>query len=282
LKTGLILEGGAMRGLFTAGILDVMMEHRLTPDGIIGVSAGAAFGCNYKSGQPGRAVRYNLRFCNDPRYCSIRSLLTTGDLYGADFCYHELPDRLDIFDTEAFAASPIEFHVVCTNVLTGDPVYRRLDRIDYDALEWIRASSSMPLVSRIVETGGRKMLDGGIADSIPLRYFQKIGYDRNIVILTQPRGYTKSQNRLLPVMRMVYRKYPNLLDTIARRHEMYNETLEYLRQEEKRGNTLILCPDEKLPIERVEHDPEKLRAVYDIGRRHAEEHMEEIRTFMEK
>ncbi len=270
-----------MRGLFSAGIIDVMMEHGISVDGIIGVSAGAAFGCNYKSNQPGRAVRYNVNYARDPRYCSIRSLLFTGDIYGADFCYHELPEKLDLFDTAAFAASPVEFYVTCTDVLTGEPVYQKLDRADYEALEWIRASASMPLVSRIVEVGGRKMLDGGIADSIPLRRFRSIGYDKNIVVLTQPRGYRKSKNSMLPVIKRVYRKYPKLIDTIARRHEMYNETLEYLWQEEKRGTTLILCPDEKLPIDRIEHDPEKLRAVYNIGRTHAEKHLEGIRTFLQ-
>lgn len=280
MKKGLVLEGGAMRGLFSAGIIDVMMEHRISVDGIIGVSAGAAFGCNYKSNQPGRAVRYNINYSRDPRYCSVRSLLRTGDIYGADFCYHELPAKLDVFDTDTFVSSPIEFYVVCTDVTTGEPVYQRLDRADYDDLEWMRASASMPLVSRVVEVGGRKMLDGGIADSIPLRYFQSIGYEKNIVVLTQPRGYTKSKNGLLPLMRAALRKYPKLIDAIAHRHEMYNETLEYLWKEEKRGNTLILCPDEKLPIDRIEHDPEKLRTVYDIGRKYAEEHFTEIQEFL--
>ncbi|MBO5257837.1 MAG: patatin family protein [Clostridia bacterium] len=280
MKTGLVLEGGAMRGLFTAGITDAMMAHGIVFDGIIGVSAGAAFGCNIKSNQPGRALRYNTAYSRDPRYCSVRSLLTTGDLYGADFCYHELPDRLDLFDADTFAASPTAFYVVCTDVDSGNAVYHRLDRADYDDLEWIRASSSMPLVSRIVEVDGFRMLDGGIADSIPLRQFQELGYEKNIVILTQPRGYTKSKNSLLPVMRMVYRKYPHLLDAIARRHEMYNETLEYLREEERRGNTLILCPDEKLPIERVERDPAKLREVYGIGQAYAEREMERIMEFL--
>jgi predicted patatin/cPLA2 family phospholipase len=172
IKTGLVLEGGAMRGLFTAGALDVFMERGITFDGLIGVSAGACFGCNYKSGQIGRVIRYNKRFARDPRYCSWRSLFTTGDLFGAEFCYRELPKKLDVFDAAAFEANPMEFHIVATDAATGKPVYKRLDRADDTALDWIRASASMPIVSRPVEIDGRKYLDGGLSDGIPLKYFE--------------------------------------------------------------------------------------------------------------
>ncbi|MGN1347135.1 MAG: patatin family protein [Eubacteriales bacterium] len=281
MKKGIVLEGGAMRGMFTTGILDVMMENHIAVDGIIGVSAGAAFGCNYKSNQPGRAARYNLTYSRDPRYCSVRSLLRTGDLYGADFCYREIPETLDPFDTAAFTASPTEFYVVCTDVSTGEPVYRKCEKADREDLLWIRASASMPLVSRVVEADGRKLLDGGIADSIPLRYFQSIGYGRSVVILTQPRGYVKQKNRLLPLMRAALRSYPAVVDAMASRHERYNASLQYIREEEKRGSVLVLCPDEKLPIGRVEHDPARLRAVYEIGRSYGEAHLCAIREFLE-
>ena len=158
MKKGLVLEGGAMRGLFTAGVIDEMMKENIVFDGVIGVSAGACFGCNYKSGQIGRAKRYNIKYCNDKRYCSISSLIKTGDLYGAKFCYHELPEKLDVFDSVAFEKSPAEFYIVCTDVETGAPVYHRMDKCDYEELEWMRASASMPLVSRVVEAGDRKML----------------------------------------------------------------------------------------------------------------------------
>ncbi len=280
MKQGLVLEGGAMRGMFTCGVIDVMMENGISFDGLIGVSAGAVFGCNYKSGQIGRAIRYNTRFCSDARYCSFRSLIKTGNLFGAEFCYHELPATLDIFDTETFESSKMEFYLVCTDVESGEAVYHKCDKADYDELEWMRASASMPLASEIVNVGGRKMLDGGIADSVPLKYFESIGYSKNVVVLTQPRDYRKGKNSMLGIIKRVYRKYPKLIDAIKHRHEMYNSTLEYIGEREKEGSILVLCPSEKLPIGRIEKNPEKLKAVYEIGRKTAEEKLDEIKAFL--
>ena len=161
-RTGLVMEGGAMRGLFTAGVLDVMMENGIELDGAIGVSAGALFGCNYKSRQIGRSVRYNLRFHDNPRYCSLRSLIKTGDLFEAEFCYHEIPDRLDPFDRRTYQENPMPFYVVCTDVKLGIPVYHRVDRGDDEDMKWFQASGSMPVFSRVVEIGGRGYLDGGM------------------------------------------------------------------------------------------------------------------------
>ena len=280
MKKGLVLEGGAMRGLFTTGIVDRLMEENINFDGLIGVSAGACFGCNYKSHQIGRALRYNLDYCNDKRYCSVHSLIKTGDMYGADFCYHELPEKLDIFDKEAFEANPMEFYLVCTDVETGEPVYHKMDKVTYDELEWMRASASMPLVSRIVEVDGKKMLDGGVSDSIPLKYFQRIGFEKNLVVLTQPRSYRKKKNSLMPLIKVALRKYPNLVDAMARRHEMYNETLDYIWNEEKKGNVFVLCPDEKLPIKRTEHDKKVLKDVYDLGRAAIDRRLEDLKGFL--
>ena len=198
MKRGLILEGGAMRGLFTAGIIDVMMEHDLWPDGIVGVSAGAAFGCNYKSRQPGRAIRYNKRFAKDARYSGLRSLLSTGDYFNAEFAYHIVPREYDLFDDKAFDANPLEFVCVCTDVETGQPVYKQLSKCSETTYDWIRASASMPLCSRVVCLEGYKLLDGGVSDSIPLEWAETNGYERNVVILTQPRGYRKQRTRLMP------------------------------------------------------------------------------------
>lgn len=282
MKTGLVLEGGAMRGMFTAGVTDVMMENGIDFDGTIGVSAGAAFGCNYKSRQPGRVIRYNTKFCNDPRFCSIRSLIKTGDMFGADFCYHELPEKHDVFDSEVFNSNPMEFHVVCTDVLTGKAVYRRLDEVSYDALEWMRASASMPLASRIVEVGGYKLLDGGISDSIPLEYFQSIGYEKNVVILTQPDGYVKKPSRAMGAMKLMLRKYPELIKALEKRPEVYNKQVAYVRNEEKNGSTFVIAPEEKLPIGHIEHNADNLRKVYNLGREVAEKRLSELKTFMEK
>lgn len=280
MKIGLVMEGGAMRGMFTAGVTDVLMENGIAFDGAVGVSAGAAFGCNYKSGQSGRVIRYNTRFCNDKRFCSFRSLLKTGDLFGAEFCYHEIPDRLDVFDTETFNNSPMEFYVVCTDVETGKPVYHRMKKADYEELEWMRASASMPLVSRVVEVGGRKMLDGGISDSIPLRFMEKNGYDRNVVILTQPRDYVKKPSRMAERCRPLLRKYPNLINAMNNRHRMYNAELKYVRRSEQAGRTLVIAPPEKLPVGHIEHDPDVLREVYRTGRNTANSLIGEITDFM--
>lgn len=282
MKTGLVLEGGAMRGMFTAGVTDVMMENGIDFDGAIGVSAGAAFGCNYKSRQPGRVIRYNTQFCNDPRFCSVRSLIKTGDMFGADFCYHELPEKHDIFDNEAFDSNPMEFHVVCTDVLTGKAVYQRLDEVSYDALEWMRASASMPLASRVVEVGGYKLLDGGISDSIPLEYFQSIGYDKNVVILTQPDGYVKKPSRAMGAMKLMLRKYPELIKALEKRPEVYNKQVAYVRNEEKNGSTFVIAPEEKLPIGHIEHNADNLRKVYNLGRTVGEKRLAELRAFLEK
>lgn len=281
MKKGLVLEGGAMRGLFTTGVTDVLMENGIEFDGLIGVSAGAAFGCNYKSRQNGRAFRYNIKYCKDKRYCSLRSLITTGNLFGADFCYHELPEKLDIFDVEAFESNPMDFYVVCTDIITGKPVYKKCNEINYETLELMRASASLPLVSQIVEVNGEKLLDGGMTDSIPLRYFESIGYDKNVVILTQPKGYVKQRNKMLPIIRRVFRKYPNLVKAVANRHVMYNETTKYIFEREKSGDILVIYPEESLPIGRVEHDPEVLKKVYDTGRKTAEKNLEKIKAFLQ-
>lgn len=280
MKKGLILEGGAMRGMFTAGVTDVMMEQGIEFDGAVGVSAGAAFGCNYKSRQVGRALRYNKRFCNDRRYCGLRSLLLTGNIYNTDFAYREVPLHLDAFDFAAYAANPMEFWLVCTDIETGLPVYHRYDGYHDHGFDWIRASASMPMVSRTVEIDGQKLLDGGISDAIPLRFFEHSGYNRNVVILTQPADYRKKKTSAMPLIRLLYRKYPALVNAMETRHRMYNDTLEYITQQEAAGNILVIRPAAPLPVSRVEKNPERLQAAYDIGRATAAAQLEAIRHFL--
>ena len=266
MKRGLVLEGGGMRGLFTAGVLDVFMERGVRFDGVIGVSAGACFGCNYKSGQAGRVIRYNKRFARDPRYCSWSSLLRTGDLFNADFCYRELPLELDVFDAAAYAASPTEFHVVATDCATGRPAYRRLDRADAEAFAWIRASASMPVVSRPVAIDGREYLDGGLSDGIPLRYFESLGYGFNVVIATRPHGYRKFPSWKHLLAKPFLRRHPAVCQALATRHEWYNETLDYIDSRVADGAAILIAPERPLEISRVCHDPDVMQRTYDLGR----------------
>lgn len=268
-----------MRGLWTAGVTDVMMEHDVWPDGLIGVSAGAAFGCNIKSRQIGRAIRYNMRFANDARYSGWRSLLTTGNYFNARFGYHTVPKKYDIFDDNAFNQNPMEFIVVCTDVETGKAVYQPLSEANYDTYEWIRASASMPLVSKVVKLDGRKLLDGGVADSIPLEYFESIGYRHNVVILTQPKCFIKSQNSMFPLMRMALRKYPAFVEALANRPNMYNQELAYVAKAEEEGRCLVIRPDDWIPIGHISHDPDEMLRVYELGRKVGERYIEQIKDF---
>ena len=281
MKTGLVLEGGGLRGIFTAGVLDVLMEEGVKFDGAVGVSAGAAFGSNYKSEQNRRAIRYNLRFAKDPRYSSIMSLIATGNLFNAQFCYHDIPEKLDPFDWETFRKNPMEFYLVCTDVETGKAVYHLCDNDDeQEMLEWFRASGSMPLVSRIVEIGDKKLLDGGIADSIPLRFMEEQGYERNLVVLTRPANYVKTGNPLMPMIERGLRDYPEGVEAIRNRHIAYNEEVAYVRQREIGKYAFVIRPDRDLDIGRVEHDRTKIRAAYKAGRRKARKLLPEIMTFL--
>lgn len=281
MKKGLVLEGGAMRGLFSAGVMDVLMENDIWPDGVIGVSAGAAFGCNMKSKQPGRVLRYNQKLAHDWRYASLRSLLTTGDYFGGEYAYHYMPRHIDYFDVDTFRENPMEFWAVCTNVGTGKAEYKRLTEVDDTCLEYIRASASMPIAARIVTVEGKKLLDGGIADSIPLRFFREQGYERNLVVLTQPEGYVKKQNSLMRLMRMWLHRHPRIVRALENRHIMYNEELAYIREEEKKPNTLVFRPKGKLTIGHISHDPAEMQATYEQGREVALEKLEEIKALFE-
>ena len=269
-----------MRGLFTSGILDVMMENGIEFDGLVGVSAGAAFGCNYKSRQPGRGLRYNIRFAHDPRFSGWRSWLTTGNIFNAEFCYHTIPHLYDIFDIETYDNNPMEFHVVCTDVNTGQAVYQQLPNAGDECFEWIRASSSLPLVSRVVEVGGRQLLDGGLVDSVPLRYFQQLGFDRNIVILTRPDDYTKEPLNYQWVLKLLLHRYPHIVRAMSERHEIYNQQVNYARKEAADGHILLLQPDSDLGIPHICHNPLLMRQVYNRGRYMAISRLDEIRQFL--
>lgn len=278
--TGLVLEGGAMRGLFTAGVLDVLMEKGIRFDNVIGVSAGACFGCNYVSGQIGRTIRYNMKYAKDKRYCSFSSLIKTGDIFGAEFCYHTLPMELDRFDEEAFVASGIPFYVVVTDVDTGEAGYHLMKDASYEELEWMRASSSMPLVSNIVHIGEGRYLDGGVSDSIPLKASEALGCKRNVTVLTKPRGYRKSPDRTMPLVRLKYRTYPALVHAMQIRHISYNDQFEYCLRREKEGDNFVICPKSPLPLGHLCHDPLVMREAYELGRSEATELMPALERFL--
>lgn len=258
-----------MRGLFTAGVLDVLMERGIEPAHTVGVSAGAAFGCNIKSRQPGRAIRYNKRFCADARYAGWGNLLRTGDLYSVEFAYRTVPLELDPFDTKTFRENPARFTVVATDIDTGEAVYRDVCRGDVEDLDWIRASASIPLLARPVELAGRKLLDGGIADSIPVRWMLGQGYRRTVVVLTQPRGYRKEPNRLMPLLRVGLHRYPKLLARLADRHLRYNEALDAIERLEREGQIFVVRPSETVAAPVMVRDPEVLERIYQVGRRDA-------------
>lgn len=281
MKKGLILEGGAMRGMFTAGVMDVMMENGIEYDGAVGVSAGAVFGCNYKSKQIGRVLRYNTKFCKDRRYSGLYAWITDGNIFSKRFCYDIVPLKYDIFDLETYENNPMEFWVVTTDIDTGEAYYHRYDSYDDHGFEWLRASASMPLVSQIVKIDDRRFLDGGISDSIPLKFFENEGYDRNVVVLTQPRDYRKEKPDINGLIRFKYRKYPKFLETLENRPRMYNEELEYIEKREKEGDAFVIAPKAPLEIKKVEKDPEVLRKVYELGREAALERLDELRTYLE-
>ena len=279
MKKALIMEGGAMRGMFTCGVMDVLMENSVSFDGAAGISAGAVFGCNYKSGQIGRPVRYNKKYCRDPRYCSIRSLIRTGDLYGADFCYRELPDVLDPFDRQAFTRNPMAFYAGATDIETGECVFHLCADGGQTDMLWFRASASMPIVSRPVRIGDHSYLDGGIADAVPYAYMQQQGYNRNVIILTQPKGYRKKQETT-PVMKLLLRRIPKICEAMEHRHEMYNRQMDELDRMEAEKAVLVIRPPEDLKIGHTEKNPDELERVYQIGRKEAERRLQEIHQWL--
>lgn len=280
MKKALVLEGGAMRGMFSAGVMDVLMEQGISFDCAVGVSAGAVFGCNYKSKQIGRTIRYNMKYVKDPRYCSFGSLIKTGNMFGVDFCYRKIPFELDIFDNETFKANPMEFYVVVTDINTGKAVYKKINSADQTGLEYMRASASMPLASKPVKIGDKEYLDGGITDSVPLEFSINKGYRKNLVILTQPKGYIKSKNSLIPLMKLSLRQYPRLIEAMKNRHLVYNEQIEYAENAETEGKALIIRPCATLPIGRLEKNPETLKAVYDLGRKEALKNLDKIKEYL--
>lgn len=280
MKVGLVLEGGAMRGLYTAGVLDVFLDNKdIKIDTIIGVSAGALFGVNYKSRQKGRTLRYNLKYANDERYMGFKSLVKTGDIVNKEFCYDELPNKLDIFDNETYKKSPEEFYAVVTNLDTGKPEYIKIDDAQKD-IEYLRASGSMPYVSKIVQIDGKKYLDGGTSDSIPVDEMMKMGVDKVIVVLTRPLEYRKKKSSK-KISKWYYKRYPNYIDTLNNRYKMYNSEVEKVISLEKDKKIFVIRPSRLVDIKRIERDTSKLKEMYDLGVEDAKNSLKDLKNYLE-
>ena len=280
IKKALILEGGAMRGMFTCGVIDVLLENNISFDGIAGISAGAAFGCNFKSKQIGRPIRYNKKYCKDPRYCSLRSLIKTGNLYGAEFCYQDIPDVLDPFDKETFKNNPVEFYIGATDVQTGKCLYHKCDDGGKTDIKWMQASASMPLVSKPVLVDGHLLLDGAIADSVPYKFMEEQGYNRNLIVLTQPDGYRKTKSKLSALIKFLLRRYPAMAEATVLRYLMYNRQMEEIKQREQKGISFVIRPPKALKISRTENNPDELERVYQIGRAEALKALFALKRFL--
>ena len=281
-KVGLVLEGGGMRGMYTTGVLDVFLEEKIFADAVIGVSAGAIYGCSYMSEQHGRGIRYNLKYINDDRYVSMKSWLKTGNIFNKEFCYEEIPNKLDVYDYDKFKenAAKIPFYVCCTNVETGKPEYIRCTDFKKE-MDYMRASASLPLVSQIVYKGGKKLLDGGTGDSIPVDFFRSIGYKKNIVVLTRPEGYVKKPSASAKLLKVRYKKYPEFIEANINRHENYNKSLAAIEEYERLGEALIIRPSVEYKIGRLERDKDKLKYMYKLGRKDAKAKLEELKAFLE-
>ena len=281
-KVGLVLEGGSMRGMYTAGVLDTFMDENIKIDGIVGVSAGALFGPNYFSEQKGRALRYNKRYCKDRRYMSFWNFLTTGNLVSRDFAYYELTTKHDIFDNETFMKNNTGYYMAATNVETGKAEYFEVKDI-LKEMEKLRATSALPFVSQIVEVDGKKYLDGGIADSIPVMKCRELGYDKIIVVLTRPLTYRKKpySRQLLRLMALKYKKYPRFLKAMKRRHNMYNDTVDAIKEMEKKGEIFVIRPSESINVKVVEREAANLQKVYDLGVKDCKKMLDGLRAYLD-
>ncbi len=281
MKTALILEGGGMRGLYTAGVLDILMKNDIYTDVAVGVSAGALFGINYKSKQPGRVLRYNLKYAGNPSYTGWKSLLKTGNLMNKEFWFEDIPFKLDPMDCETYRNNKTEFHAVITNLQNGKAEYKSIfDLENEECMEYLRASGSLPFCSKPVIVNGVPYLDGGIADSIPLKEYFENGYEKAIVVLTRPKNYRK--NGGIHGAGLFYKNYPEFVKTLSNRNKVYNEQCEYVESLEKEGKIVVIRPSEFIDISRTETDRRIMQQMYDLGIKDAENRFNDIIEYLEK
>ena len=278
-KTALILEGGAMRGLYSAGVLDIFMKNNINADVVYGVSAGALFGLNYKSRQIGRALRYNLKYANEKNYMGLYSLITTGNIMNKDFCFQKLVYELDKLDFETYKNYPVDFYAVVTNLQTGKPEYIKIDDAQKD-MEYFRASGSMPFVSKPVEINGNLYLDGAMSDAVPFKKVLETNYKKIIVILTRPLDYRKKDLHL--PYKLFYGKYPNLVETAKNYYKEYNSTMDLIEKYEQENKIIVFRPSKLIKVKRIEKDTNKLQRIYDLGVSDCMDKLDKIKEYLKE
>ncbi len=280
-KAGLVLEGGGLKGVYTAGVLDLFLDKGIEFSSCYGVSAGACCLCSFLSKQKGRAYHVNVDYLDDKNYCSLYSLLKTGDLFGAEMCYHRIPDELYPYDYETYDQYQGVFYSVVTNIESGYAEYIPIKDMKKD-IDAVRASASLPLVSRNVNYHGKLYLDGGISDAIPLRKSMKDGNHKNVVVMTKEIGYRRKPSSMTSLIKLRYKKYPKVYELMKNRHIAYNETLDFIEEQVKAGNTFLIQPEKKSDVGRIEKDRVKLKALYEEGYQEAADCYEDLLKFLEE
>lgn len=278
MRTCLVLEGGAMRGMYTAGVLDVLLKNSIQVDCVIGVSAGALFGVNYVSKQIGRSYRYVLKYLNNPNFMSISSFIRTGNIMNKEFNFNKLINELDKFDFDTFDNSKTKFYSVVTNIETGKAEYIEIKDSRKD-MEYLRASGSMPLVSKKIKINNNFYLDGAIGDSIPVKKAEELGYDKIIVVTTRTIDYRKKESKMF-LLNKVYRKYPNFINAYKNRYLNYNDTVEYIISEENKGNILVIRPSKDLKVKRLEKNKDKINDLYNLAIEDTENRLKDIKEYL--
>lgn len=279
-NAGLVLEGGGMRGLFTAGVLDCFMDHNIEFSSVYGVSAGASNGCSYVSNQRGRALEINCDYRKNKKYASMWSLITTGDYFGKEFQLDTIPNKLSPYDYDRFKKSGVKYYSVATNCETGEAEYLKIDDMSTE-IEKVWASCALPLLSRMVEIDDKKYLDGGMSDSIPVNRAIKDGCKKVVVVLTRDIEYRKKKNSLMFLIRLKYRKYPELVKAMENRHHLYNKTIAYIRKLEKDQKIIVIRPVNEIKIGRLEKNTNKLKELYNEGYESAKKYIDKMKRYLE-
>jgi len=280
-KVGMVLEGGGLRGLYTAGVLDTLMNNNIKIDGIVGTSAGALFGVNYYSNQKGRVLRYNKKYCNDKRYMSIPSFLLTGNYINKNFAFYKMSNELDKFDNDEYIKEERNFYAVLTDIETGKPEYIKITN-PIEQMEYLRATSAIPVISKIVKIDNKKYLDGGVSDSIALSKLESLDYKKIIVVETQPKDYrktpfSKTKERFI---KLRYFRYPKLVDAIINRYKNYNKVKEEIIEKENNKEIFVIRPSRSLGIDMKCKNETKYQEIYDLGVKDTKKVLNDLKKYI--